>query len=276
MNTRFYLSFIVAILLLASPIQAEIKTQTIAYEHESTALAGYLAYDDAVQGKRPAILVVHEWWGLNDYARKRAEQLADMGYVAFAVDMYGEGKTTNHPSQAGQWAKEVTQNIELWQKRALAGLAVLKEQPQTDPDRIAAIGYCFGGGTVQQLAYSGATLKAVVSFHGSLQEPPGNASKQTTAKFLICHGGADPLVKPEVLQSYLAAMATSGLDYEVIIYGNAKHGFTNPDAGRNNVPALGYNAKADQRSWQHMKLLFAEVLGDRSGAPSGPKNIKIK
>lgn len=263
------------LLFLAAPLEAEIVTRTIAYEHENTALAGYLAYENSFRGKRPAIMVVHEWWGLNDYARKRAKQLAGMGYVAFAVDMYGAGKTTQHPGQAGQLSKEVTRNRDLWQKRALAGLEVLMQQPQTDPERIAAIGYCFGGGTVQQLAYAGADIQAVVSFHGSLQEPPAGTSKRTAAKFLICHGAADPLIKPETLPPYLDAMAGSGLDYQVVVYSKAKHGFTNPDAGRYNIPALGYDANADQRSWAHMKLLFEEIFGVRNGTPSSPKKIKI-
>lgn len=264
-----------ALLFLASPLNAEIASRTIAYEHEGTALAGYLAYDSSVRGKRPAVMVVHEWWGLNDYARQRAKQLAGMGYVAFAIDMYGKGKTTQHPSQARQWSKEVTGNTDLWQKRALAGLEVLRRQPQTDPKRIAAIGYCFGGGTVQQLAYAGADIRAVVSFHGSLQTPPADISKKNAVKFLICHGGVDPLIKPEALHGYLAAMAGSDLDYQVAVYSRAKHGFTNPDAGRYNIPALGYDANADHRSWAHMKLLFEEVFGSQIGAPSSPQKIKI-
>jgi dienelactone hydrolase len=268
MKTRFHLYILVlaAILLGAAPAQAKLATKTIAYEDSGTALSGYLAYDDAIQGQRPAILVVHEWWGLNDYARRRAEQLAGMGYVAFAVDMYGKDKVTDHPKQAGEWAKEITQNKALWQQRALAGLAVLKTQAQTDPGRMAAIGYCFGGGTVQQLAFSGADIKGVVSFHGSLQEPPADVAKQTSAKILICHGGADSFVKPEQFQAYLTAMAASGLDYQVVVYGGALHGFTNPDAGKYNIPALAYSPSADQRSWEHMKQFLDGLFGRPTGA----------
>lgn len=267
MKTRFHLYILVlaAILLGAASAQARLTTKTIAYEDSGTALSGYLAYDDAIQGQRPAILVVHEWWGLNDYARRRAEQLAGMGYVAFAVDMYGKDKVTDHPKQAGEWSKEITQNKALWQQRALAGLAVLKTQAQTDPDRMAAIGYCFGGGTVQQLAFSGAAVKGVVSFHGSLQEPPADVAKQTSAKILICHGGADSFVKPEQFQAYLTAMAASGLDYQVVVYGGALHGFTNPDAGKYKIPALAYSPSADQRSWEHMKLFLDGLFGRPTG-----------
>lgn len=237
-----------------------ITTRTIAYEHEGATLSGYLAYDEAIQGQRPAVLVVHEWWGLNDYARMRADKLARLGYVAFSVDMYGEGKVTDHPEQAGQWAREVTQNMPFWRQRALAGLAVLRQQPQADPNRIAAIGYCFGGGTVQQLAYSGADIKGVVSFHGSLQLPPEDAGRLTKAKILMAHGGDDSFMTAEQVQAYLTAMAQSGLDYQFIIYSGAQHGFTNPDAGQYGVPALGYHPVADKRSWQHMQLFFEELF----------------
>lgn len=276
MKTRIYLSMMTVIVLMAAPVRAELKTKTIVYEDHGTPLSGYLAYDDAVMGKRPAVLVVHEWWGLNDYARGRAEALARMGYVAFAVDMYGEGKVTDHPKQAGEWSQQVTQNTALWQQRAQAGLAVLKARPQTDPNRIAAIGYCFGGGTVQQLAYAGADIKGVVSFHGSLQMPPADVGQKSRVRLLICHGGADPFATPEQLQSYLGAMAASGLDYQVNIYGGAKHGFTNPNASKYNIPALGYSPSADHRSWAAMKLFFSEIFGAGGSGPMSPKNINIK
>lgn len=250
-----------ATILLAVPVQAKLVTRTISYEDNGTSLSGYLAYDDAVSGKRPAVLVVHEWWGLNDYARHRAEKLAGLGYVAFAVDMYGAGKVTEHPKQAGEWSKEISQNTASWQQRALAGLSVLKSQPQADPDRMAAVGYCFGGGTVQQLAYAGAGLKGVVSFHGSLQEPPAGVVKKTHSKLLICHGGADAFAPADKFQAYLAAMEASGLDYQINIYSGAKHGFTNPHAAKYNIPAVGYSPSADRRSWEAMQAFFNELFG---------------
>lgn len=245
---------------MSVPAQAGLKTQTIAYEQDGTSLSGYLVYDDSIGGRRPGVLVVHEWWGLNDYVRRRAEKLAALGFVAFAVDMYGRGRHTQHPQQAGEWAKEISSNKTLWRKRAQAGLAVLRKQPQTDPARLAAIGYCFGGATVQQLAYSGADIKGIVSFHGSLQEPPVDAGRMTEAKLLILHGARDSFATPGQVQSYLAAMARSGLDYQVIIYGGAKHGFTNPGAGEHGLSALAYNAAADRRSWAHMQLFFDEIF----------------
>jgi dienelactone hydrolase len=262
MKYRF-MFIILAGVLFAHTVQAEIKTQTISYEHEGTTLTGYLAYDDSIAGRRPGILLVHEWWGLNDYVRKRAEQLAGMGYVAFALDMYGEGKQTRHPQQAGEWSKAIMQNQALWRDRAAAGLAVLSRQAQTDPARMAAIGYCFGGATVQQLAYAGADVKGVVSFHGSPQEPPDGKTQQVRSKFLFLHGAADDFVKPEQFQSYLSAMARSGLDYQVIIYSGAKHGFTNPNAGDYGIPALAYSPEADRRSWDHMRSFLDALFSSR-------------
>lgn len=260
MKHRIYIFITLAILLSALPVQAKLVTRTIDYQDGDTPLSGVLAYDDGTAGRRPAILVVHEWWGLNAYARQRAEQLANLGYVAFAVDMYGAGKVTDHPQQAGQWAKEVSQNTALWQQRALAGLTVLKRQPQADPGRVAAIGYCFGGGTVQQLVYAGADLKGVVSFHGSLQAPPAGIAGKTEARILICHGGADGFAPPDQFQAYLAAMAASGLDYQVNIYGGAKHGFTNPGAAQYHIPALAYSPDADRRSWEAMRYFLGQLF----------------
>jgi len=194
MKTRIALVFLI-LLLGATNVHARVLTKNISYQHDGVELEGYLAYDDSITGKVPAVLIVHEWWGLNDYARTRAEQLAAMGYVAFALDMYGKGKVTQHPKQAGEWMREVNSNLDLWQQRALAGLQVLKNEPRTDTGRIAAIGYCFGGATVQQLAYSGAEVKGIVSFHGSLLPPAPDQVKQVKAKLLICHGSADPFMK---------------------------------------------------------------------------------
>jgi dienelactone hydrolase len=247
-------------LVFGTAVQAEIVAKNVSYEHDGIKLEGYLAYDDSIKEKRPGVLVVHEWWGLNDYARRRAEQLAELGYVAFALDMYGKGKVTEHPKQAGEWAKQINNNVDLWRKRAMAGLEVLKNEPNTDTNRIAAIGYCFGGATVQQLAYSGANVKGVVSFHGSLIPPSDEAAKKAQAKILICHGAADPLVKAEALQNYLAAMGKSGMDWQMVFYGGAKHSFTNPDADKKGMEALGYDKNADQRSWTHMKLFFDEIF----------------
>ncbi|UCH24086.1 MAG: dienelactone hydrolase family protein [Deltaproteobacteria bacterium] len=252
---------ILAIFVSGTAVQAAVVTKSVPYQHNDVTLEGYLAYDDSFKGKRPGVLIVHEWWGLNDYARRRAEQLAMMGYIAFALDMYGKGKVTPHPNQAVEWMNQINQNIQTWRRRAMAGLQVLNREPLTDKNRIAAIGYCFGGSTVQQLAYGGAHISGVVSFHGSLISPANVQANDVKAKILICHGSADPFAKPAQVQHYLATMEKSGLDWQMIFYGGAKHSFTNPDADKVDIPALGYNKSADQRSWQHMKIFFDQIFG---------------
>lgn len=254
------LLIVIILLLSIGTAHAKVVTRPIAYTHAGTSLEGYLAYDDALSGKAPGILVVHEWWGLNDYARSRAERLAKMGYVAFAVDMYGKGKSTEHPDQAAAWMKEVNSNMDAWLKRALAGLDVLKKQPQVDSTRLAAIGYCFGGATVQVLAYGGADVKGVVSFHGSLIPVSAEQAEQTRAKILICHGAADPMNTPEAMTTYVNAMNASSIDWQMIAYGGTRHSFTNPDADKRGMAALAYNPSADRRSWQHMTYFLEEVL----------------
>jgi len=261
MQTKFF-HILIALLLLAAavPVQSAVVTETVTYRHEGQTLQGFMAWDDAIAGKRPGVLVVHEWWGLNDYVRDRARRLAELGYVAFAPDMYGVGKVTEHPSQAGEWMKMVTENVDFWRHRALAGLSALKGSELVAPGRIAAIGYCFGGATVQQLAYAGANVRGVVSFHGSPILPGPGEAEQVRAKILICHGAADPFTKPEQLQKYLTEMGTSGLDWQFIAYGGARHSFTNPGADAKGMEALAYDRSADMRSWAHMRLFFDEIF----------------
>jgi dienelactone hydrolase len=259
MKTRLALAVLMA-MVLGTNAEAKVVAKVVPYQHGDVKLEGFLAYDDSIEGKRPAVLIVHEWWGLNDYARRRAVELAAMGYVAFALDMYGKGNVTTHPEQAAEWMKEVNSNVAQWRQRALAGLEVLKMDPRTDALRVAAIGYCFGGATVQQLAYSGAPIKGVVSFHGALIPPVAEQVKGVKAKILICHGAADPFTKRQALVEYLAAMERSGLDWQVIVYGGARHSFTNPDADKAGMDALRYNKSADQRSWAHMRLFFDEIF----------------
>ena len=256
------LVILASLVLLGSVAQGAVVTKTISYRQNGVDFQGYLAVDNSQKGKRPGILIVHEWWGLNDYARHRAEQLASLGYVAFALDMYGKNKVTDHPSQAKEFMTQVTENVNTWRQRALAGLNILRNQPNTDPNKIAAIGYCFGGSTVQQLAYSGADIKGIVSFHGSLLPPPASAARQIKAKFLICHGAADPFTKPEMIPAYISAMNASEIDWQMVIYGHAKHSFTNPGADKHGMPQLGYNRHADLRSWQAMKQFFNEIFAD--------------
>jgi dienelactone hydrolase len=239
---------------------AAVKTRTVEYEYNGGKLKGYLAWDDAVQGKRPGVLVVHEWWGPNDYARRRAHQLAGLGYVAFACDMYGDGKTTEHPQEAGQFAGEVRKNIQLWQGRAQAGLKVLQENELVDPKRLAAIGYCFGGSTALQLAYTGADLKAVVTFHAALPVPTEEQAKAIKAKLLINHGADDSFIPAETIQKFKAALDQAKVDYQFISYPGAVHSFTVKGSEDKGMKGMAYNEAADKKSWKAMEDLFNQVF----------------
>jgi dienelactone hydrolase len=248
------------VLFVVLPVPAAVKTKAVAYEHGGVHFTGHLAWDDAATGKRPGVLVVHEWWGLNEFAKKRAEQLAGMGYVAFACDMYGDGKLAKHPDDAMKFANEVRQNAGVWRGRAQAALKVLQDHEAVDPSKLAAIGYCFGGSTVMQLAYAGADVRAVVSFHGGLQPPTADQAKAIKSKVLICHGALDTFIPEETLQKVRKAFDDAKIDYEMVYYGGATHSFTVPDAARAGVPGLAYNEAADRRSWRDMRDLFNEVF----------------
>lgn len=251
-----------ALSLLASArvAHAKIETKTIAYKHGDLALEGFLAWDDAVEGKRPGVLVVHEWWGLNNYARDRAKQLAGMGYVAFAVDMYGKGKTTQHPDEAKAWATEVRSNSAAWNERGRIGLDILAKHELVDSKRVAAIGYCFGGSTVLTLALGGADLAAVASFHGALPTPEKAQVEKVKGKVLICHGAADSFIPEEVIQKFRAAMDAGGADWQMVYYAGARHSFTVPDADKAGIPGIKYDKHADERSWKHLKLVLDEAF----------------
>jgi dienelactone hydrolase len=251
------------IVVIAPSVRAEVKTRDISYEYDGVNFKGQLAWDDAAQGKRPGVLLVHEWWGLDEYARQRAKQLAGLGYVAFACDMYGEGKHTEHPNEAGQFAGEVRKNIKVWRGRAQTALKVLAEQPQVDANKLAAMGYCFGGSTALQLAFIGADLKAVVTFHAGLSVPDAEQAKAIKAKILICHGAADRFIPEETAVKFRAALEEAKVDYAMVYLGNAKHSFTVKGIDAKGVNGLAYNAEADRRSWQYMRDLFDEVFGEK-------------
>jgi dienelactone hydrolase len=253
-------SLLLAILPFAAG--AAIKTETIEYKDGDAVLKGYLAYDDAIEGKRPGIIVAHTWWGLNDYVKKRAEMLAELGYVAFALDMYGDDKITEHAPEASGWMKQITANVDAWQRRAQAGLDVLKTQDRVDGDKLAAIGYCFGGATVMQMAYAGADLDGVASFHGSLPPATEEQQKRIKASILVAHGDADAFVPPERIAAFKAALEASGADWEMAVYGGARHAFTNPGAGSYGIENLKYDPKADARSWALLQSFLKEVFAD--------------
>jgi dienelactone hydrolase len=258
--TKKLLLTVLALSLYAGAARAEVKTKEVVYEHDGVKLKGYLAWDDAAKGKRPGVLVVHEWWGLNEYERKRAEQLAVLGYVAFACDMYGEGKTTQHPKEAKAMSGEVRGNMKTWLGRAAAGLKVLQDHEGVDGKKLAAIGYCFGGSTALQMAFNGQPLAAAVSFHGALPVPSEEQAKGVKARLLICHGALDTFIPEETAQKFRAALDEAKVDYQMVYYGGAVHSFTVPGADKAGVKGIAYNENADRRSFQHMQLLFNEVF----------------
>jgi dienelactone hydrolase len=260
---RTWLMFGCLFLTAQGEARAAVQTKLVEYEYEGTKLKGHLFWDDAVKGKRPGVLVVHEFWGLDDYAKMRAKMLAELGYIAFAADMYGEGKTAEHPQDASKMAGEVRNNIKVWQGRAQAGLKILQSDERCDAKKLAAIGYCFGGSTALQLAYSGADLSAVVTFHAALPIPTEAQTKAIKAKLLICHGAEDSLIPEETCSKFRAALTKGGVDHAMHYYGGAFHSFTVPEADKRNIKGIKYDANADKRSWQQMRALFDEAFGTK-------------
>lgn len=258
---RILLSLVLA--AAALPAFAEIVGREVEYKAGETTLKGFVAYDDAVKGVRPGVLVVHEWWGHNDYARKRAKMLAELGYVALAVDMYGDGKTAAHPDDAGKFAGEVMKNTAAGEARFRAGSGFLRAQPQTDTNHVAAIGYCFGGAVVLHMARIGEPLAGVVSFHGNLATQKQAEKGAVKARVLVCHGEEDVLVPQEQVKAFENEMTEAGARFKIATYKGAKHSFSNPDADKFakefNLP-LGYDEDADQQSWSDMKLFLREAF----------------
>jgi len=257
---RLAASLVLALTAWPLAAGAAVVTETVTYEHEGTTLEGYLAYDDVYQGQRPGVLVVHQWMGLTDYERMRARRLAELGYVALAADVYGEGVRPASTAEAREQAGKFYGDRALFRARLNAGLEQLRSHPLADPDRLAAIGYCFGGGGVLELARSGADLAGVVSFHGSLSTPDPADAENIRGSVLVCHGAADPHVPQEDVVAFVKEMEAAAVDYQLIEYGGAVHAFTQKGAGDDPSRGAAYDAKADRRSWQHMKLFFAEIF----------------
>jgi len=253
---------VLSLLVLATAARAALVGKPVDYTHDGVALQGYLVFDDAVKGKRPGVLVVHEWWGLNEYAKKRADDLARMGYVAFAADMYGKGVVTTDGKKASELAGPFY-GTPLMRTRARAGYDVLVKNDLVDPARTAAIGFCFGGTTALELAYGGAPLAAAVSFHGSLPAPKPEDYPNIKASILVCHGADDTFVKPEAIAAFEKAMRDARTDWMMTSYGGAVHAFTNPDAGTFGIEGIAYNEKAALRSWSQMKTFFDEIFARR-------------
>ncbi|HWP39420.1 MAG TPA: dienelactone hydrolase family protein [Tepidisphaeraceae bacterium] len=257
------LAFVVVMACSASSIFAAVRTQVVHYQHGDVVLEGYLAWDDSSDAPRPAVIVVHEWWGNNQYSRRRAEQLAQLGYVGFAIDMYGKGKITDQVKQAGEWSGQIRSNPKLAMERVSAAIDVLKRQPMVDGERLAAIGYCFGGGVVLEMARQNLPVLGVVSFHGSLASQPGAATQPIRPKILVCHGADDSFISPQELAGFKEEMRRSGADWQLIEYGGAVHAFTNPDADKAGLQGVAYNQQADRRSWQAMQNFLTELFGGK-------------
>lgn len=254
--------FIPLLLALAGAlsVHAKIVTQAVEYKQGDTTLEGFLAYDDAIAGKRPGVLIVHQWLGLTDYEKQRAEQIAALGYVAFCADIYGKGVRPKDTKEAGVEATKYKSDRALLRLRVNAGLDELKKNALVDSGRVAAIGYCFGGTTVLELARSGAQLNGVVSFHGGLDSPAPADGKNIKCKVLVCHGADDPFEKASDLAAFEDEMRQANVDWVLIKFGGAVHSFTQPMAGNDNSKGAAYNERADRRSWAAMKMFLTGIF----------------
>ena len=240
-----------------------IKSQTVSYTAGDDDLKGYIAFDDKSESARPGVIVIHEWWGLDDYIRTRAEGLAELGYTALAIDMYGNGATADSPDEAGGMMNAVLGNMETGTSRLRAAYDVLCAQSVVDETRTAAIGYCFGGAMVLHMARIGMPLKAVVSFHGALGSFHTPRPGEIQSRILVCHGAKDNLVPESDIETFNAEMATAEANVKFESYEGALHGFTNPEAterGQSYGLPLAYDQRADEASWSEMKALFNEVF----------------
>lgn len=262
-NMRSLFLILAVVFMNTTQVWAEVKTEEIQYESDGVELTGFVAWDDAIEEKRPGIIIVHEWWGHNEYVRNRAKMLAELGYVALAIDMYGSGKVANHPDNAKAFMQEATESMDVAKARFLAGVEILKSSSKTDTNNIAAIGYCFGGATVLNMARLGTDLKGVVSFHGSLgstfQAQPG----EIKAKVLVCNGADDSFIPAEDITAFKEEMEQAKADYKIINYPGAKHSFTNPEAdaiAEKFGMGVAYNKEADEQSWKDMQEFFKRIF----------------
>ena len=246
--------------LNAALAQAAVHYDKAEYKQGDTVCEGLLVYDDSFQGKRAGIIVAHQWKGLTDYEKMRAELLARLGYVAFCSDVYGKGVRADNPQDAAALAGKYKGDRPLLRARINAALDFLRKQERVNPQQIAAIGYCFGGTTVLELARSGANVKGIVSFHGGLNTPTPVDAKDIKAKVLACHGADDPFVPPDEVLAFEKEMRDAKVDWQLVAYGNAVHSFTDKSAGNDNAKGAAYNAEADVRSWAAMKTFLDEVL----------------
>lgn len=258
------LAILVLMTACAGLCRAEVRTEEVSYTGGGVEMKGFIAWDDAWEGPRPGILVVHEWWGQNDYARGRARMLAELGYTAMALDMYGDGRTAEHPAEAREFTRAVTQNMEIGRARFSAALDLLKQHPAVDAEQTGAIGYCFGGGVVLHMARMGMDLDVVASFHGSLPMAIAPGVEKMATRVAVYNGADDSFIPAEAIDAFRAEMEAAGAHYDFIQLPGAIHGFSNPGAtakGEAVGLALRYSELADQVSWGHMRLVFDEVFG---------------
>ncbi|MCU0772643.1 MAG: dienelactone hydrolase family protein [Verrucomicrobia bacterium] len=251
---------VVAGWLASLPVTAAIQTETVEYREGDAVLEGYLAWDDSITGKRPAVVIVHQWKGLTDYERKRAQMLARLGYVAFAADIYGKGIRAADADEAGKLAGKFKSDLPLLRSRVKAAVDHLKKHERVNPGRVAAIGYCFGGTTVLELARSGADVQGVVSFHGGLGTSLPARKGEVKSKVLVLHGADDPYSPAAEVSALQNELRQAGVDWQLVLYGGAVHSFTDWDAGADNSRGAAYNERADKRSWEAMKQFLNELF----------------
>lgn len=263
-NVIYYL---LTLFILTSIMQAEIQTEKIEYNDGSATLEGYVVWDynqfDLAQKARPAVILIHDWMGVGEFTLDRAKMIAELGYVAFVADIYGKGIRPSNGKEAGEQAGKYKGNIKLYRSRVNAALEwINNNRVDVDKNKIAAIGFCFGGTGVLELARSGADIKGVVSFHGGLAYTDINDAKNIHCKVLVLHGADDPFVKDEEVVNFEKEMKSQKIDYQLVKYSNAVHAFTNPKAGNDNSKGAAYNEIADKRSWLAMKNFFTEIFGE--------------
>ncbi|HKP97454.1 MAG TPA: dienelactone hydrolase family protein [Fibrobacteria bacterium] len=255
------LTAVFTVLLCAAAAGAAVKSEAVAYKQDTASLEGLLVYDAAAKGKQPGIVLVPDWMGMTDLARQYAEKVAKLGYVVLVADIYGAKVRPKDMKEASEQSALYKNNRELMQARARAAYDQLRKSPRVDTARLAAMGYCFGGGVALELARSGATLNGTVTFHGNLDTPHPQEAKNIKGQVLVNHGAEDPFVTVEQVKSFEDEMRLGGVDWRLIQYGGAVHGFTNPNAGNDNSKGMAYNAKADHRSWQAMTDFYKEIFG---------------
>ena len=252
--------YLLACLTVAA--HAELQSRVLTYNDGMAELKGYFVIDSSVEGPRPGVLVVHEWWGQNDHARKQADRLAEAGYAVMALDMYGQGKTTDHPEDAAAMSSLVRNNAPNMRRRFHAAMKMLQEQPEVKAGPVAAVGYCFGGAVVLDMARSGFDLAAVISMHGSLTPSDVKARPGIKSRILVCHGSEDSFIPQDAIEAFKEEMEEARANYEFLVLEGAQHSFTNPEADSLGIAGLAFDAEADRISFEAMLELLKDVFAD--------------